>query len=252
MMMKKLLIGAALALSACQPVPHTDASVATSITSAGAPAPGAPPPIAAPIQRQMSSAVAEAPTVYASCEKALFDPHYGVFAHEGGYQNSPEDGGNWSTGHVGKGVMCGGTKYGLPCAFFPKLDIRNLTKPEAAKVYERNQCAELKIGDFKGQRVPTMFVDLAVNMGTGTAIKFIIKTLDGLEGKPFDPKTKLIITADVIRRYNAYTVDFHKRREFLFALSLVAIDHYCDIVQSNPKQAVWLLGWIVRVNPLND
>jgi hypothetical protein len=250
--MKNLILAIALALTACAPNLPTHTAALVPASAGGAPAPGAPPLVAAPIQRQISSAKADDVTVYASCEKALFDPHYGVFAHEGGYQNSPEDGGNWSSGHVGKGFMCGGTKYGLSCAFYPKLDIQNLTKAEAAKVYDQDQCEQLKIGGFKGQRVPTMFVDLAVNMGTGTAIKFIIKTLNGLEGKPFDPKTKLIITADVIRRYNAYTVDFHKRREFLFALSLVAIDHYCDIVQSNPKQAVWLLGWIVRVNPLND
>jgi hypothetical protein len=192
------------------------------------------------------------PVYAADCGKALFDPGYGVFAHEGGYQNSPKDNGNWSSCRAGKGKMCGGTKYGIPCAYYPHLDIKHLTKDHAAEIYEKNQCRELRMVDLKGQRVPTFMLDLAVNIGTGTSIKFIIKTLDNLESKRFDPKTPLVMTDAIIERYNAYTVDFNKRREFLFALALVAIDHYCDIVQSNPKQATWLLGWVVRVNPLND
>jgi hypothetical protein len=36
---------------------------------------------------------------------------------------------------------------------------------------------------------------------------------------------------------------------FYAVLTLAAIDRYAYIVESNPKQAVWLLGWVRRVIP---
>lgn len=189
----------------------------------------------------------------ADCQTALFQPDYGIFAHEGGYQNSKEDGGNWSSGKVGVGRMCGGTKFGLACAYNPKLDIRNLSKEQAAAVYGKNQCAEIRISEFLGQRDPTMLLDLGVNMGTGTAIKMFKKARNAstYQEEPPVPITTTL-TDDDIAWYNRFTADRHHRRLFLYALALAGMDRYTDIVEANPRQARWLLGWIMRINPLND
>jgi hypothetical protein len=184
----------------------------------------------------------------ASCQDALFDPAGGVFAHEGGYQNSKKDGGNWSSGKVGKGHMCGGTKYGIACAYNPGVDVRNLTKDGAARIYERNQCAELNFPALKGQKLPNLMLDMAVNMGTGTAIKLVEKTVNMLNGIEGDIPLRSELSPPFIEWINAYTADKTQRSLFYSMLIRVAIDRYTDIVQSNPKQAQWLLGWIIRVN----
>lgn len=189
----------------------------------------------------------------ADCGRALFDPTTGVFAHEGGYQNSKGDGGNWSSGKVGKGHMCGGTKFGIACAYNPTLDIKNLTKDKAAQVYSNNQCKELRMPELMGQKIPSKLLDLAVNMGTGTAIKIMTKTINRLNGTAeVDFPVKPLLTNEVVMWYNHYTMDTDQRSIFYLTLILEALDRYSDIVESNPKQAQWLLGWIIRLNPYSD
>lgn len=188
----------------------------------------------------------------ADCREALFNPQSGVFKHEGGYQNSKRDGGNWSTGKVGKGKMCGGTKFGIACAYNPGVDIRNLTKEGAAAIYERKQCAELMFSELKGQKVPTRMLDLAVNMGTGTAVKLIVKTINRLNGVELDLPVKPVMTREIVDWYNHYTEDPERRSVFFLVMILEALDRYSDIVESNPAQAQWLLGWIIRLNPYSD
>ncbi len=190
----------------------------------------------------------------ADCGIALFEPSYGIFAHEGGWQNSRNDGGNWSSGKVGVGHLCGGTKYGLACAYHPNLDIRNLTKDAAAHEYQQNECRAIRIKDLLGQRDPTLLLDLAVNMGSGTANRMFHKARNACKGEKSDPDVSISteLSDDDVAWYNAFTAEFNHRKQFLFALALAGIDRYTDIVESNPKKAQWLLGWIVRVNPLND
>lgn len=193
------------------------------------------------------------PAYATECETALFHPVYGVFAHEGGYQNSEHDAGNWSSGKVGVGHLCGGTKYGQSCASNPGVDIKNLDKSGAAVLYEKKECRTTRLAGLKGQRVPTLYLDLAVNMGDGTAVKLFHRLRNRLNATDEkDVPVTTVMTDDDVTWFNSYTRDFHQRREFLFGLALVGIDHYTDIVESNPKQARWLLGWITRVNPLND
>lgn len=191
--------------------------------------------------------------VYAAdCGQALFDPVHGVFAHEGGYQNAKGDGGNWSSGKAGVGRMCGGTKYGIACAYHPGIDIKTLTKEQAAGIYSKSQCTELRFPDLKGQRIPTKMLDLAVNMGTGSAVKIVIKTINRLNDSDVDKIVKPVMSDDVVEWYNHYTEDPNRRSIFYLALILEALDRYSDIVEANPKQAQWLLGWIIRLNPYSD
>jgi lysozyme family protein len=78
-----------------------------------------------------------------------FDTHCWPFTlgAEKGFQNMPNDPGNWTGGRVGVGVQKG-TKFGISAASYPNEDIANLTV-ERAKIlarrdyYDKYQCAQM-------------------------------------------------------------------------------------------------------------
>ena len=178
----------------------------------------------------------------ASCEEALVT----VFGNEGGYQNYKND-----TGNFRLGKNCGGTKFGLTCRDHKGIDIKNLTKERAASIYTKDQCAQLRFTELEGQKIPTKFLDLAVNMGTGTSINLFLKTLNRLNGIDLLPVNG-VMSEEAIQIYNYYTQDKDQRSIFYLTLILTALDRYTDIVKKNPKQGAWLLSWIIRLNPYSD
>ena len=56
---------------------------------------------------------------------------------EGGFQDNPEDSGNWTGGRKGTGTLKG-TNFGISAASYPNLDIRNLTPQDAEDIYRRD------------------------------------------------------------------------------------------------------------------
>lgn len=181
----------------------------------------------------------------ASCAQALDE----VFGNEGGYQNSRNDGGNWSSKKAGVGKMCGGTKYGIACAHNPGVDIKNLTKDQAAKIYQNRECKEIRMSELNGSVVPTFVLDLAVNMGVEMAIKLMGTTINLLSSPDKQIKFNDVMTDEIVNWYNEYTKTRDGQILFFSVLTLTAIDRYVYIVESNKKQAVWLLGWIRRAVP---
>jgi lysozyme family protein len=88
-----------------------------------------------------------------------------VFKEEGGFTMDRHDAGNWTGGKVGKGELKG-TNFGIAASSHPTLDIRNLTKADAAKLYRPEywnacRCDELSPG------VDLVVMDIAVNSGVG-------------------------------------------------------------------------------------
>ena len=189
----------------------------------------------------------------ASCEDALFNPYYGVFQDEGGFQNRRNDAGNWSSGKIGKGHMCGGTKYGLACAYHSNLDIAHLTKRQAADEYGKNECRALRISDLKGARDPAMLLGLGINQGAGTAVKNLKEVRNAFRRiKHLEPlPVNTTMDDGIVEWFNEFTRDDEQRLGVLFAMSLLAIDRALDIVDSNPRQAENLFGWVQRWDPLN-
>lgn len=101
-----------------------------------------------------------------------------VLAQEGGYVNDPNDPG-------------GETKYGISKRAHPQLDISNITIADAKAIYYNDYW--LKSGEFIRDISPGLAVilfDTAVNMGTGTAVKFLQRTLRVTEDGVIGPKTR--------------------------------------------------------------
>lgn len=95
-----------------------------------------------------------------------------ILKWEAGYVNDPSDPG-------------GETKYGISKRSYPNLDIKNLTEQQAKEIYKRDFWDTCKCNQLP-YPVAIMVFDTAVNMGTGTAIKMLQKSInvnvDGIIG----------------------------------------------------------------------
>jgi lysozyme family protein len=88
-----------------------------------------------------------------------------IFREEGGFTKDAHDPGNWTGGKVGKGVLKG-TNFGIAANSHPNLDIPNLTKAEAAKLYRVEYWSACSC-DLLVTGVDLVVMDAAVNSGVG-------------------------------------------------------------------------------------
>lgn len=95
-----------------------------------------------------------------------------VFNHEGGYVNDPHDAG-------------GETNFGISKRAYPHLNIKDLTREEAQKIYKDDYWNKIR-GDSLPFPIALIAFDMAVNMGVKTAIKALQSVLgvrvDGIFG----------------------------------------------------------------------
>lgn len=192
------------------------------------------------------------PVAAADLDIALFGPG-GVFEHEGGYQNLRHDGGNWSSGKVGVGRMCGGTKYGIACAYHRGVDVKNLTKAAAARLYQQNQWSAIRGNEIASQKIANKLLNLAVNCGSGTAVRMLRATIADLGG-PSGGASRALTPLE-IAWVNQYTqsdyltdgeADKTRRKLFWRTLVLYGMDYYLRI-SKNPQRRQWLYTWGTRV-----
>lgn len=176
-----------------------------------------------------------------------------IFKNEGGYQCLKNDSGNWTGGKIGKGVLKG-TKFGIAAASYPKADIKNLTIEQAAWFYERDYFKPLKLDKIKSQWLATMFLDTAVNCGTGTAAILIARTINVLNGKEEDSPVDPELTAKEVDWINAYTATKwydgkkDKANRWLFGsiFKEMRSRRYVAIVRHDARKLVWLPTWLER------
>jgi lysozyme family protein len=96
-----------------------------------------------------------------------------ILRHEGGYVNDRDDPG-------------GETKFGISKRSYPHLDIKSLTRKQAAEIYERDFYNKVR-GDDLPVWLALMVTDFSVNAGIGTAVKTLQRVVgetdDGIIGK---------------------------------------------------------------------
>ena len=142
--------------------------------------------------------------------------------HEGGYVDDPKD-------------LGGETNMGIAKRFYPDLDIKNLTKEDAIKIYKKDYWDKNKV-----ERLPDdlrhIYFDMCVNQGRRTAVKILQRAINGkganleIDGG-FGPATRGALSqykpsANRVRCYR--------------------LKHYYDLVNKKPVQERFLYGWYRR------
>lgn len=119
----------------------------------------------------------------------MFDKAFDrVFTNEGGFQDDPQDRGNWTSGIVGVGELKG-TKFGLAAMTYPTLDIRNLTLEQAKVIYKRDWWDKLGMEQFRPAMQYQMF-DAAINHGIYNATRILQYAIGTKSDGIIGPKTR--------------------------------------------------------------
>lgn len=138
----------------------------------------------------------------------------------------------------------GATKFGITLANWAAFtkssvtakDMMMITPPMAKDFYQKMFWSPLRCEEIQSETLRYAIFDQAVNRGPGSVIRQVQKILnlkvDGLFGE------------ETLAAINAQAKDF--ALTFVYSCQL----SYCQIVQRNPSQLVFLSGWISRTQEL--
>ncbi len=117
-----------------------------------------------------------------------------LIGSEGGYVNDPNDPG-------------GETNWGISKRSYPNVDIKNLTREQAATIYYRDFWNRIH-ADAMPFALAFQTFDFAVNSGIETAVRYLQKALGVADDGYWGPVTmQAVASADVdyaVMRVNAY------------------------------------------------
>ena len=144
----------------------------------------------------------------------------GVLEHEGGYVNDPKD-------------LGGETKYGITKRFYPDVDIKNLTKEDAKKIYYDDYWVKNKVHKLP-DNLKYIYFDMCINQGRGTAVRVLQRAVNSKGGAlevdgglgPMTLKAIQNISLDRVRAYRVL--------------------RFANIVIDKPNQEKFWLGWFRR------
>ena len=159
-----------------------------------------------------------------------------IIAKEGGYVNHPNDPG-------------GETKFGISKRSYPTLDIKNLTREQAAEIYKRDYFDKVK-GDQLPFWLGLMVADFAVNAGVKTSVKLLQKTLVD-SGCPLDTDG-IFGNATLNAALAVHFSGKDKILRFIKNLSVSRYDYYFGLCQKKPELNVFLKGWLARTDACAD
>ena len=144
-----------------------------------------------------------------------------VLEHEGGYVNDPDDAG-------------GETNFGIAKRWYPNVDIKNLTKEQAEKIYHQDYWRPGKCDEVPRQ-LRHIYFDMCVNFGQGGAVKVLQQAANAKNRNKIEvdggigPKTINAIQNVSLDRVRAYRVL-----------------RFANIVIDKPNQEKFWVGWFRR------
>ncbi len=150
---------------------------------------------------------------------------------EGDYSNHPNDNG-------------GETKYGITketarsCGY--KGAMKDLTKTMAQKIYEQKYYKAYKIDKIKSDKMALSIFDFVVNSGN-----YGIKKAQEAVNKVY--KKTILVADGVIGLQTIKYLNLVNSEKFLAEYHKLQIEYYNAVVKNNPKQKVFLAGWLNRV-----
>ena len=149
-----------------------------------------------------------------------------VLAHEGGYVNDPADPG-------------GETKYGISKRSYPHLDIKSLTKKQAAEIYYRDWWLKYTYGDIADLAVATKAFDLSVNMGSANAHRILQRAVNWTEKKQL--KVDGILGSKTLTAVNQADPV-----RVVQAMRFAAAEYYYLLAKNRSASRKYLFGWLNR------
>jgi lysozyme family protein len=155
-----------------------------------------------------------------------------VLRWEGGFVDHPNDpGGRTNKGVTQKVYDAWRKRQGLP-----QRDVKMIEHGEVLAIYESGYWIPPRCDLLKRQLDLVQF-DTAVNMGVGRAVKFLQQALECPVDGDFGPATKSAVAScdagDTIVKYCEIREAFYR-----------------NLAQTKPNLAVFLKGWLNRLNAL--
>ena len=143
-----------------------------------------------------------------------------VLKHEGGYVDDPTDRG-------------GETNFGIAKRFYPSVDIKNLTKEQAKKIYHQDYWRPSKCDEVPS-RLRYIYFDMCVNFGKSGAVRVLQRAANAkgaglIVDGGIGPKTIGALDNIEIDRVRAYRVL-----------------KFAKIVINKPEQEKFWFGWYKR------
>jgi lysozyme family protein len=120
-----------------------------------------------------------------------------VVGHEGGFDTTRADPGNWTSGIVGVGVLLG-TKYGVSAAAYPDVAIADLTLDQAQTIYRRDYWDRIG-GDGLPPSLALLVFDAAINNGAAAAARWLQATVGADQDGRIGPVTRAAAAACVAK-----------------------------------------------------
>lgn len=155
-----------------------------------------------------------------------------IIGHEGGFDSTSTDPGNWTGGAVGKGELKG-TKYGVSAAAYPSLDIANLTLDDAKEIFKRDYWDKVS-GDELEPPLALLLADAAYNSGPQRAIRWLQTAVGAKVDGVLGPATVGAVNAHASARGGAATLAEFMAQRMVFDASL-------------PTWKTFGLGWARRL-----
>jgi hypothetical protein len=154
--------------------------------------------------------------------------------HEGGFQNDPDDDGNWTGGKKGVGVNKG-TKFGISAKQYPKEDIVGLTEERAIKIYLTDYYLPLKLEVVNSPKIRWKLFDIAINLGADDPPRIVRNVLAslGYVGGEYERLN------DAEKFWGSDEVPLREIAEW-------QVRAYVDIVFRNPAKVKYLKTWVGR------
>lgn len=154
-----------------------------------------------------------------------------VIGLEGGYSWDPSDYG-------------GETNWGVSKRSYPEVDIKNLTERGAKSLYLRDFWNRMRLSDVEDAQIAAEIFEQGVNLGTSGAIKNLQKAINlvGNELVSIDG----VIGPQTLKAVNKIAKT-NRREALLKTLDGFQFEHYLNIVEDDPDQKKFFVGWLRRI-----
>jgi lysozyme family protein len=148
-----------------------------------------------------------------------------MLKHEGGYVNDRADPG-------------GETRYGISKRSYPNLNIKDLTRDQARKIYHRDFWTKARCESIDDEGLSVKLFDLCVNMGIPQAVKLIQRALRAAGIS--------VVEDGILGSATLAAINKADPTDLLAALKSEAAGFYRLIAQANPSQKRFIDGWLSR------